>query len=67
MLVKLRVGPMTGHLLFGHNDGHYAGIYRKHGHNAVIMDIMFFAYKMSKIIKNEQKSIGFIRTTFIQM
>jgi hypothetical protein len=27
---------MAGHLLFGHNDGHYADIY---------MDIMFFVYK----------------------
>jgi hypothetical protein len=35
---------MTGHLFFGHNDGHYADIY-KHGHNVVIMDIMFFVYK----------------------
>jgi hypothetical protein len=28
---KNRVGPMTGHPFFGHNDGHY----RKSGHNAV--------------------------------
>jgi hypothetical protein len=28
---------MTGHLFFGHNDGHYAEIYRKHGHNVAIM------------------------------